>query len=275
MLDLKTRVDEAAAAIRKRWARTPEFGIILGTGIGGMARDIQDAVSIPYEEIPHFPRSTVVGHKGDLVLGTLEGRPVLAMEGRFHLYEGYTAEQVTLPVRVMKALGVKVMIVSCASGGMNPQYQPGDIMLIEDHINLMNVNPLIGPNDDRLGPRFPDMCAPYDAELLALAERIGMQEGIKLRQGVYVALTGPCLETRAEYRFLRIIGADCVGMSTVPEVIVGVHCGLRMLGVTIVTDACFPDSLKPANIHEIIATANRSEPLLTRVLKRVIREAKL
>jgi len=209
------------------------------------------------------------------VLGTIEGRPVLAMEGRFHLYEGYTAQQITLPVRVMKALGARALIASCASGGMNPRYRAGDIMLIEDHINLMGVNPLVGPNDDRLGPRFPDMCAPYDPALLVLAEKIALQEGIKVHQGVYVALVGPCLETRAEYRFLRAAGADCVGMSTVPEVIVGVHCGLRNFGVTIVTDTCFPDALEPADIQKIIATANRTEPLLTRLLKRLIREAEL
>lgn len=275
MTDLKTRIDAAAAHIRRRWDHTPDFGIILGTGIGGLAREIRDAVTIPYPEIPHFPRSTATSHKGELVLGTLEGRPVMAMEGRFHLYEGYTPEQVTLPVRVMKALGARAQIVSCASGGMNPQYRGGDIVLIEDHINLMGVNPLVGPNDEALGPRFPDMCAPYDQALLDLAAQVALAEGIPVRQGVYVALTGPCLETRAEYRFLRTIGADCVGMSTVPEVIVGVHCGLRNLGVTIVTDTCFPDALKPADIGEIIATANRAEPFLTRILKRVIREAKV
>ncbi len=275
MTDTYTQVQEAVTAIRHRWDRTPDFGIILGTGLGGLAREIRDATVIPYPEIPHFPRSTATSHKGDLVLGTLEGRPVMAMEGRFHLYEGYTPQQITLPVRVMRAMGAKAQIVSCASGGMNPQYKPGEIVIIEDHINLMGVNPLVGPNDERLGPRFPDMCAPYDREIIELTEKVAMEEGIKVRQGVYVALVGPCLETRAEYRFLRALGADCVGMSTVPEVIVGVHCGLRNFGVTIVTDSCLPDALKPADIGEIIATANRTEPLLTRILRRVIREARL
>lgn len=275
MTDLKTQIDQAAAAVRSRWDRTPDFGIILGTGIGGLAREVQDPVVIPYPEIPHFPRSTATSHKGDLVCGTLEGRPVMAMEGRFHLYEGYTAQQITLPVRVMKALGARAMFVSCASGGMNPLYKAGDIVLIDDHINMMGANPLVGPNDDRLGPRWPDMCAPYDKELLALAERVALEERIKVHKGVYVALLGPCLETRAEYRFLRATGADCVGMSTVPEVIVAVHCGLRALGATIVTDTCFPDALEPADIQKIIATANAAEPLLTRIVKRVIREARL
>ncbi|MBI3268522.1 MAG: purine-nucleoside phosphorylase [Planctomycetes bacterium] len=272
---LKETVDLAAERIRKDLRGAPEFGIVLGTGLGGLAKEIRDRKEIPYDDIPGFMKSTAIGHRGQLVVGTIEGRTVAAMEGRFHLYEGYTVQEVTFPVRVMRALGAKVLVVSNACGGMNPRYAPGDLVLIEDHINMMGVNPLVGPNDDRLGPRFPDMCAPYDKELLRIAEEVALQAGIKTHQGVYVALVGPNLETRAEYRFLRTIGADCVGMSTVPEVLVAVHAGLRVLGFSIVTDACFPDALKPANIEEILATANAAEPKLTAIVKGVIRRAKL
>lgn len=276
MSTLKDKIDRAAARIRPELkGSTPEFGIVLGTGLGGLVNEIRDRRVIGYEDIPGFVTSTSIGHNGELVLGTLEGRTVLAMDGRFHLYEGYSLEQITLPVRVMRALGAHGLVVSNACGGMNPRYAPGDLVLMEDHINLMGVNPLVGPNDDALGPRFPDMCQPYDKELLRLAESVALRNGIKTHQGVYVALVGPCLETRAEYRFLRAIGADCVGMSTVPEVIVAVHCGLRVLGFSIVTDACLPDALKPANIAEIIATANAAEPKLTTIVKGVIKEAKL
>lgn len=272
MTSLHDKVHESAAAIRARAGRfRPKVGIILGTGLGGAAREIRGGGRIPYADIPHFAASTVASHAGHLVWGTLAGTPVVAMEGRFHVYEGHALERITLPVRVMRALGARVLLVSNACGGMNPQYQAGDIMLIEDHINLMGVNPLIGPNDDRLGPRFPDMSEPYDHRLIARAEKAALAEGIKTHRGVYVAVSGPNLETRAEYRFLRTIGADVVGMSTVPEVVVAVHAGMKVLGLSIVTDRCLPDALHPVALEEIIAVANAAEPKLTAIVKGVLK----
>jgi purine-nucleoside phosphorylase len=262
MLDLYDQIQEAVQVIRKRWTGKPRFGIILGTGLGGLVEEIEAEASFPYEEIPHFARSTVSSHAGRLVCGRLAGKTVTAMEGRLHFYENYTLQQITFPVRVMKALGCQVLIVSNACGGLNPQYAKGDIMVIEDHINLLGANPLIGKNDDRLGLRFPDMCHPYDRELLVLARRIGLEERIVCHQGVYVAVPGPNLETRAEYRYLKGIGADVVGMSTVPEVIVGVHAGLRNLGFSVITDMCLPDAPEPVVLEEIIATANAAEKKL-------------
>jgi purine-nucleoside phosphorylase len=272
MPELYTQIQDATRAIQAQWAGRPRVGIILGTGLGGLAEDIAAEAAIPYEAIPHFPRSTVVTHAGRLVCGQLAGKPVVAMEGRFHFYEGYSLQEITLPVRVMKALGCDVLVVSNACGGMNPQFAKGDLMLIEDHINLMGDNPLIGPNDDRLGERFPDMCYPYDRELLALAQRVALEERIVCHKGVFVAVPGPNLETRAEYRFLRGIGADVVGMSTVPEVIVGVHSKLRILGLSVVTDMCLPDALEPAVLEDIIATANAAEKRLRVLVRRVIGE---
>jgi purine-nucleoside phosphorylase len=270
MTDLFDRIQESAAAVRAFWAGTPTVGIVLGTGLGKLADEITDRTEIPYESLPNFPRSTAPSHKGRLVCGTLGGKSVVAMEGRFHLYEGYNAREITFPVRVMKALGCMTLIASNACGGMNPQYAKGDIMLIEDHINLLGDNPLIGPNDDRLGERFPDMCFAYDRDLLALAKRVAVDMRLSVQQGVYVAVTGPNLETRAEYRFLRTIGADVVGMSTVPEVIVGVHGKMRCLGLSVITDLCLPDSLQPVSLPEIIHTANEAEPKLRELVKRVI-----
>jgi purine-nucleoside phosphorylase len=266
MQDLADKIREAVDWIRSRWTESADAGIILGTGLGSVAEKIEDAVSIPYEDIPHFPSSTAISHAGQLVCGKLCGLNVIAMEGRFHAYEGYEYAQITFPVRVMKALGADLLIVSNACGGMNPQYAQGDVMLIEDHINLMNGNPLIGVNDDSLGPRFPDMCRPYDFELIDVALGIARREDFAAHKGVYVAVTGPNLETRAEYRFLRTIGADVVGMSTVPEVLVAVHAGMKVLGISIITDICLPDSLQPANIDEIIATANEAEPNLSAIV---------
>lgn len=263
MLKISAQVQEAVEFIRTKWDTQADAGIILGTGLGSVAARIEDSVTIPYEEIPHFPQSTALSHTGQLVCGKLQGLNVVAMEGRFHAYEGYTHQQITFPVRVMKALGAGLLIVSNACGGMNPQYSQGDIMLIEDHINLMNGNPLIGVNDDALGPRFPDMYAPYDFELIDTCLEIARKENFVAHKGVYVAVTGPNLETRAEYRFLRTIGADVVGMSTVPEAIVAVHSEMRLLGISVITDMCLPDALKPADIDEIIATANGAEPSLT------------
>jgi purine-nucleoside phosphorylase len=217
----------------------------------------------------------VTGHKGDLLLGELEGRRVIAMEGRFHAYEGYSMEQITFPVRVMRALGAKALVVSNACGGLNPAFAKGDLMLIDDHLNLMGANPLIGPNDDSLGPRFPDMCRPYDPDFLRLAEEVGKRDDIPLRKGVYAAMTGPCLETRAEYRMLKTIGADAIGMSTIPEVIVAVHAGLRVLGLSIITDLCDPDNLHPVDIREIIAAAQGAEPRVAKLLRGFVRDVRL
>lgn len=263
-------VQEATRAVRARWSGSPRVGIVLGTGLGALAGEIEAEAAIPYPEIPHFPRSTVESHKGQLVCGTLAGQSVVAMEGRFHLYEGYSAAQVTFPIRVMKELGCRLLIVSNAAGGLNPLHAKGDLVVIEDHINLMGVNPLIGPNDSRLGVRFPDLSEPYDRGLQRLALRAALELNIVAHRGVYVAVTGPNLETRAEYRFLRGIGADVVGMSTVPEVLVAVHAGLRVLGFSIVTDLCLPDNLVPVSVEEIIAVANEAEGKLRTIVRRVL-----
>lgn len=267
---LRRQIDEAVRAIRARTAAAPGVGVILGTGLGALAGRISVETAIPYDGIPHFPLSTVESHVGRLLFGTLGGRPVVAMQGRFHRYEGYTLQQVTFPVRVMKALGVETLIVSNACGGMNPLWTPGDLMLMADHINLLGENPLTGPNDDALGPRFPDMSQPYDLALQHLARDVALELKIPLRSGVYVVVPGPNLETRAEYRMLRMMGADVVGMSTVPEVIVARHGGMRVMGVSIITDACLPDALEEADIATIIATANRAEPNLTRLVEGVV-----
>jgi purine-nucleoside phosphorylase len=245
-------------------------GIILGSGLGPLADEVQDATVIPYAEIPHFAVSTVAGHAGQLVAGTLEGVPVAVLRGRVHFYEGYSLQQITFPVRVMKAMGCDTLIVSNACGGMNPQWAKGDLMVIEDHINLLGDNPLIGKNDDRLGLRFPDMCYPYDPELIALTQKIALEEKIVCQKGVFVAVAGPNLETRAEYRFLRAIGADVVGMSTVPEVIVGVHARLRILGLSVITDQCLPDALHPVSLEEVIAVAAAAEKKLRVLVRRVV-----
>jgi len=266
VLDLYDKIAASCQFIRSRWPRTPHAGIILGTGLGGFAEQIEIDVAIDYAEIPNFLQSTATSHRGRLVCGLLEGLPVLAMEGRQHLYEGYPLRDVTLPVRVFKALGAELLIVSNAVGGLNPFYRSGDIVVIDDHINLMGDNPLIGINDDRLGPRFPDMSAPYDRELGDAALEIARRRNFAAHRGVYVAVAGPNLETRAEYRFLRQIGADTVGMSTVPEAIVAVHAGLRTVGLSVVTDMCLPDALKPAVVEEIIAIANAAEPNLRAIV---------
>lgn len=274
MLELGAQIQQAAEVIRKQWSGRPQVGIILGTGLGNLAEQIRAQATLDYEQIPHFPRSTSISHTGQLVCGQLQGVSVVAMQGRFHAYEGYSHRQITFPVRVMKALGAELLIVSNACGGMNPQYARGDIIVIDDHINLMNGNPLIGVNDDSLGPRFPDMCAPYDPELIDRTLEIARREDFVAHKGVYAAVSGPNLETRAEYRFLRTIGADVVGMSTVPEVIVAVHAGMRVLGLSIVTDICLPDALKPANIDEILAAAAEAEPKLRHIVLGILaREA--
>lgn len=270
VLELFDQIQAACAAIRAQWNRTPHAGIILGTGLGGLVEEIQVEAALDYEAIPHFLKSTVEGHRGRLVCGELAGLPIVAMEGRFHMYEGYSLKQITLPVRVFQALGARLLVVSNAVGGMNPNYRLGDIMVIDDHINLLGDNPLIGINDDRLGPRFPDMSAPYDARLIDVALEIARKENFAAHRGVFVAVPGPNLETRAEYRFLRATGADAVGMSTVPEVIVAVHAGLRTLGLSVVTDMCLPDALEPADVSKIIAVANGAEPKLRALVRGVL-----
>jgi len=268
--NLADSIDGAVAAVRRHTALVPEIGIILGTGLGGLAEVIEVESAVPYDTIPGFPISTVESHAGRLLLGRLAGRPVVAMQGRFHRYEGYRLDQVTFPVRVMRALGAGVLLVSNACGGMNPLWQPGDLMLIADHINLLGDNPLIGINDEALGPRFPDMSEPYDAGLRAIARQAAVDLQVTLREGVYVGIPGPNLETRAEYRMLRTIGGDVVGMSTVPEVIVANHAGMRVMGVSIITDQCLPDALEAASIERIIAVAKKAEPSLTRLVTRVV-----
>lgn len=271
MTGLFEKINESKQFIEKQKSVKPRIAIILGTGLGRLAEEIKQAKKIPYSEIPHFPVPTGIGHEGKLYLGKIHGKDVVCLAGRFHYYEGHSMEDITFAVRVVKALGTKTLIVSNAAGGMNRNFKYGDIMLIEDHINFMGVNPLIGPNDERLGPRFPDMFEPYDKKLIQLAEKIAADLKIPVKKGVYVGVTGPNLETRAEYRFLSQI-ADVVGMSTVPEVIVAVHCGLRVLGLSIVTDLCYPEVLKAANIDEIIHTANKAEPVLSKLVQEIIRK---
>ncbi|GMR13717.1 MAG: purine-nucleoside phosphorylase [Gemmatimonadota bacterium] len=263
-------VDEAVSAVRERSGLQPRVGVILGTGLGGLVAEIEVEAEISYEDLPHFPLPTVESHSGRLTLGRLGGVAVVVMQGRFHSYEGYSLQEVTFPVRVMGALGADTLVVSGAVGGMNPLWDLGDLVLIDDHINLLGENPLTGPNLDALGPRFPDMSRPYDPELQEIAISSAMELGIPLRRGVYVAVAGPNLETRAEYRMLRRIGADVVGMSTVPEVIVARHQGLRVMGLAIITDSCFPDALEVADVQKIIATATSAEPKLTSLIRTVI-----
>lgn len=270
MADLYEQIQEAQRFVQAKWTNKPRVGIILGTGLGGLAAEIKSEATFAYAELPHFPAATAPSHAGRFVCGQLGGKTVVAMEGRFHFYEGYSLKQITFPVRLMKALGCEILIVSNACGGMNPQYNKGDIMIIEDHINLLGDNPLIGKNDDRLGQRFPDMCFPYDRDLISLTQRVALEERIACHKGVFVAVSGPNLETRAEYRFLRGIGADCVGMSTVPEVIVGVHAGMRNLGLSVITDMCLPDALEPVVLADIIKTANEAEKKLRVLVRRVI-----
>lgn len=271
MTELRQHINEAVAYIRKHTRTIPRVGIILGTGLGGLAREIRKEVALDYGDIPHFPRSTVESHQGRLIFGTLGGKKVVAMQGRVHYYEGYTMQQIVFPVRVMSGLGVKTLVISNAAGGLNPQLHPTELMLVTDHINLLGDNPLIGPNDDSLGPRFPDMSEPYSRRLIQLAEEVALDLKIKLQKGVYVAVTGPNLETRAEYRFLRMIGGDAVGMSTVPEVIAAVHLGMKVLGISIITDECLPDTLKPLTLKHVLAAAKKAEPKLTSLMKEVVR----
>lgn len=268
--DLYARALATTESIHARTDTPPRVAIVLGTGLGALSDVIDVDTTIPYDELEGFPEPTVETHSGRLVLGTLGGTPVVVMQGRFHRYEGYSLEEVTFPIRVLKLLGADTLVVSNVSGGMNPLWGVGELVLLDDHINLLGDSPLIGPNDDRFGPRFPDMSEPYDRALQELASAAALDLGIRLNRGVYVAVPGPQLETRAEYRMLRRMGADVVGMSTVPEVIVARHMGMRVLGVSIITDACLPDALEPVDVSRIIAAAGAAEPHLTRLIERVI-----
>jgi purine-nucleoside phosphorylase len=270
--EYRRHVAAAAEHLRARVGERARVGLILGTGLGRLAEEIEATEVVPYDEVPHFPLSTVESHHGRLIAGRLAGVPVVALQGRFHLYEGYSAQAITLPVRVLRALGVETLLISNAAGGMNPLYRRGDLMLLTDHINLQGANPLVGANADEWGPRFPDMSEPYDLALRALAERAALERAIRLQQGVYVAVAGPNLETRAEYRFLRAIGADAVGMSTVPEVIVARHMGMRCLAVSVITDECFPDALAPVSIADVLAAAAEAEPKLTALMTALVEE---
>ncbi len=270
MTELHEQIHASRDHILQIFPRFPNIGIILGTGLGGLVDHVDVKCTIPYVDIPHFPVSTVESHKGNLIMGELSGKPVAIMQGRFHVYEGYSLQQITFPVRVLKSLGVSTLVVSNACGCMNPEYRRGDVMLMDDHINLLGDNPLIGENDERLGPRFPDMSEPYSRRLLAMAEEVAAGLGKKVHRGVYVAVAGPNLETRAEYKFLRIIGADVVGMSTVPENIVARHMDMEVLGISVVTDECFHESLQPVSIQDVIAAAHMAEPTMTEIIKGVI-----
>jgi purine-nucleoside phosphorylase len=262
--------NEALNFIQSKTDMRPEYLLILGTGLGQLADEMDIETEIPYNQIPHFPVSTVESHAGKLLFGKLGGKEVVAMQGRFHYYEGYTMQQIAFPVRVLKANGAMTLIVSNACGGMNPNFRRGDIMLISDHINLLGDNPLIGPNDDELGPRFPDMSEPYTERLIDIAQTVALNEAIHMHQGVYVSISGPMLETKSEYRYLRLIGADVVGMSTVPEVISAVHMGMEVLGISAITDECFPDSLEPVVMEDILEAASIAEPKMTKIIIRVL-----
>jgi purine-nucleoside phosphorylase len=272
MGELLNKIQETLEVIRNYTTEIYPVGIILGTGLGGLVAEIEIEHEIDYTELPHFSLSTVESHKGKLIFGCIGNEKVVAMQGRFHFYEGYTMQQIAYPVRVMKFLGVKYLLVSNACGGMNPDYKKGDLMIMQDHINLLGDNPLIGKNEDELGPRFPDMSEPYSEELIALAEEAARENNIPVQKGVYVAVPGPNLETRAEYRFLRRIGADVVGMSTIPENIVANHMGMKVLGLSIITDECIPETLKPVNVDEIITTAMAAEPKMTIIMREVIKK---
>jgi len=269
--ELVSQIREAAAFLGGRFKTRPEVGIILGTGLGDFAGALEGGTRVPFEAIPHFPVSTVEGHAGELHVGTLAGRPVAVMKGRVHYYEGYTMRQVAFPVRVLRAIGCETLVITNACGGMNPDMPPGSIVVTTDHINLMGDNPLIGANDDELGPRFPDMSEPYARNLIELAERVALDLHLSLQRAVFVAVAGPNLETAAEYRFLRWIGADVVGMSLVPENLVAVHGGQKVLALSVVTDACLPDHLEPVDIPKILATAGASAPQLIRLVTEVVR----
>lgn len=264
------KLNEALSFINGVTDVKPSVGIILGTGLGGLVKEINIIDEIPYDTIPHFPVSTVESHSGKLIFGTLSGKNVVAMQGRFHFYEGYDMQQVTFPVRVMKMLGIERLFVSNASGGVNPDFEVGEIMILDDHINLFPAHPLIGPNIDELGPRFPDMSEPYDRSMIALAKEIAKELNIRVSTGTYAGLTGPTLETPAEYVYIRNIGADAVGMSTVPEVIVARHMEIPTFAISIITDLGVPGKIKKVSVADVIEVANRQEPKMTAIMRELI-----
>ncbi len=269
-MNLVEQINETVNYLKGKGISNPEIGIILGTGLGKLVNEIEIVADIEYKDIPHFPVSTVESHKGRLIYGKLGGKHVLAMQGRFHYYEGYTLQQITFPVRVMKSLGVKYLLISNAGGALNLNFKKGSLMLLDDHINFLGNSPLSGPNHQNLGPRFPDMSEPYSKLLNDKIEKIASKKGIVLHQGVYVAVVGPNLETRAEYRFLRGIGADVVGMSTVPEAIVANHAGLPCAAISVITDECDPDNLHPVDIKDILEIASKAEEHLIRLFSALI-----
>lgn len=266
----RKQVEESADFVRSHINIRPEIAIVLGTGLGGIADAMKDVVILPYETIPHYPVSTVTSHQGRLLCGEWGGKPVIAMQGRFHLYEGYSPHQIAFPIRVFAALGIRTLILSNAAGGLNPQYSPGDLMIITDHINLTGHSPLVGPNVEAWGPRFPDMTEPYDRKLQVLALETAVFERVPIHRGVYVGVLGPHLETAAETRFLRTIGADAVGMSTIMEVITAVHAGIKVLGISAISNLNLPDCYKPVTIEEVIATVEKAGSRLTRLLARIV-----
>jgi purine-nucleoside phosphorylase len=266
------QVEEAAGYIRSRLEREPRIGLILGTGLSGVGEAMENQIALSYDEIPHFPRSTAPSHKGQLVCGAWAGKPVMAMQGRFHLYEGYTPKQVTFPIRIMAALGIRTLILSNAAGGLNPQFRSGDLMLITDHINLTGHNPLLGPNVDEWGPRFPEMTEPYSPRLQDLAIKTALAERVHLNRGVFVGVSGPNLETAAETRFFRIIGADAIGMSVIMECITAVHAGLDVLGISVITNVNLPDHYTPVPVDKIIATAEEAGPKLMALLGKILEQ---
>jgi purine-nucleoside phosphorylase len=270
MSELLKKIDETLAVIRKKSSKEYSVGIVLGTGLGGLVNDIDIEFEIDYTDLPHFVQSTVESHKGKLIFGKLNNKDVVVMQGRFHYYEGYTMQEIVYPIRLMKKLGVENLVISNACGGMNPLYRRSDLMIINDHINLLGDNPLIGKNEDEFGPRFPDMSEPYDRKLIELAEQIALKNNIKVHQGSYVAVSGPNLETKAEYRFLRNIGADVVGMSTIPECIAANHMGMKVFGMSIITDECFPEALKPVSLKEILEAADIAEPKMTKIINELV-----
>lgn len=269
--EMRTRIKETTESILAYNPPVPDIAIIMGTGLGGLAEEINVEVAIPYDKLPNFPVSTVEGHRGKLLLGTLEDRAIVGLQGRFHLYEGYEPWEIAFPIRVVNKVGAKMLITSNAAGGLNPLYRPSELMVISDHINLTGFNPLRGPNLDELGPRFPDMTEPYDRELIEIAENVALENAIRLHRGVFVGVAGPSMETAAETRFLRMIGADAVGMSTIMEVITAVHMGMRVLGISVITNVNLPDNYKPAPIELVIANAEKAGEALSRLIKLVLR----
>ncbi len=267
---MENKIQEAVDFLTSKITSPPIIGIILGTGLGGITEKVEVELRVPYEEIPHFPVSTIEGHRGTFVFGTLADKRVVAMEGRFHLYEGYTPEQITFPVRVMSKLGIQYLFISSAAGGLDPEFAPGDLMVAIDQINFTGTNPLVGPNLDALGPRFPDMSEVYDRDLVSIAKKEAVDIDIPLKQGVYVGVLGPSLETPAETRFLRMAGADAVGMSTVSEVIVGVHSGLKILLIVAITNVNIPDTMAKTSLEEVIAAAEKASPRLSLLWEKII-----